>query len=278
MIALWPEFAMQWGRMGLASTPGTLVSSAGEAEAAADLHGLPIAARPLSPAGEYCAILAEHAADVELAFVRAAAQSQDGLVIVQKHLPWPVLMIGAARVDDGWHVREPVLVGLLPKYALTPIEFTCPAGIDPETIPRLRVCVAEALAHMHQVPHAAVCEFAITPLGIVSVFARDVRVVDKPLALTLEASETHGAACLRYFTPSTGRVERITGIDTAQAAPGIAAVVCNAKPGDALRHVTSITAREAGGYLLAHAPTPAAAQQRAREATDLIQIITTAMM
>lgn len=278
MIALWPEFAMQWGRMGLASTPGTLVSSAGEAEAAAELHGLPIAARPLCPAGEYCAILAEHTADVELAFVRAAAQSQDGRVIVQKHLPWPVLMIGAIRVDAGWLVREPVLVGLLPKYALTPIEFTCPAGIEPETVPRLRACVADALAHMHQVPHAAMCEFAITPLGIVSVFARDVRVLDKPLTLALEIAEASGAACLRYFTPSTGQVERIEGIETAQASPGIVAAVCNAQPGDALRHVTSIAAREAGGYLLVHATTPAEAQQRARDATDLIQIVTTAMM
>ena len=269
MTPLWPDFATHWAHMGHAVCAGLNVASVPEAEAAAAQFGLPITARPLFPAGEYCAMLAEHPADVGLAFLRAAAQSQDGRVLVQSHLPGALLVVGAMCGDAGWAVRPAVRVELLPKYALTPIAFSCPA----EEVPGIE----QALAPMLHAPHVAMCEFVLADGEPVLVFARAARTLDAPLALTADLAEQKGAACLRYLTPATGHVERIEGLETARALPGVTAVVCRAAPGIALRHATSIAARDAAGYILAQAPTTGEAEQRAQAAAEHIHIITTAM-
>lgn len=79
---MWPVIAKKLERAGVAVRPSHLATTPAEATAALQVIGVPLVARPLAPAGEYCAFFAEFPADVELAFLRARTQSSEKAVVL----------------------------------------------------------------------------------------------------------------------------------------------------------------------------------------------------
>jgi len=63
------------------------------------------------------------------------------------------------------------------------------------------------------------------------------------------------AAAVCWLTSHSGVVESISGIEAAEAVPGVQKVVVRVRPGDILGHVTDIPSRDRLGYLLATGPT-----------------------
>lgn len=268
---MWPDFAAALARAGVAVQPFACAATAAEAAQSVKELGAPLVARPLAPAGEYCAFLAEHAADAPLAFARAQAESPEKCVVLHHAAPGPLTLLCALRVRGGWEMFPAIDVEFLRRHARVPIAYTCPPEGGAELPADTLSAVFDVLAAQPKTVAGVVIEFT----GEANVlFARAISTLDAPLAAVLHLAQANGAGCVRFLHPRSGVVEGIAGAPAARRRKGVIAVDIDLKRGDTVRHLTSIAARDAIGAVSAYGATPAEARARAAAAEAQVVIRT----
>lgn len=268
---MWPDFAAALARAGVAVQPFACAATVAEATHAGKELGAPMVARPLAPEAEYCAYLAEHTADVPLAFARAQAASPEKRVVLHRAAPGPLTLLCALRVRGGWEMFPAIDVEFLRRHARVPIAYTCPpeggADLPAETLS----AVFDVLAAQPSTLAGVVIEFTA---GATVLFARSITTLDAPLAAVLHLAQAHGAGCVRFLHPKSGVVEGIAGAPAARRRKGVIAVDINLTRGDTIRHLTSIAARDAIGAVSSFGATPTEARNRAAAAEAQVRIRT----
>jgi hypothetical protein len=262
MNTLWTEFLDALVARGHAPPCGVVAATLAEADTAVTAVRVPLCVRPLDLAGEYALAVAEHPADAELAFDRARRLSPTGRALFQPHRPGPVYAVYA---QPGANDRGDLLFADLHyagKLALVPIRY----GFSnlPDTPPwrEMAETALEALRRTPQLPPTpAVFLFGKDPDGLpLHAFhfgthdAVLVHVLDQIWQKTLPLPLT-----LRFLEPPTGRITRVDGLEAARAIPDVIEVALRAEIGHQVRHLTSIAARDAVGYVLAGSAEAAAA-------------------
>lgn len=274
VTSLWPSAAEALGACGIEIPPWRVASSLAEADAAVTALGAPLITRPLTPQGEYCAFIADHPADAELAFLRARMQSADGHALFQPRMPGQVFLASAMRGADSTEDYAPISVSFLQQHVLTPVEFVCPPRLDAATEARIRQATLSVATRLQEGPKVVVCEFSCHAPSLSLLHAYAVDVLAPPLAMLLGLQAAHGAACIHFLHPPAGVVKRVDGVEAALSMPGLVELTVTAKPGAILRHLNSIAARDGGGYVATVGESPAEAQNRARAALGCIQVST----
>jgi biotin carboxylase len=79
-------------------------------------------------------------------------------------------------------------------------------------------------------------------------------------------------SCIRYLTPSPGRVVSVEGLEKAQGLPGVKIVDVEVKPGDTVPEITSSLTRV--GHVIAEGANAAEAIANAEAGRDAIRIVT----
>ena len=264
MNALWTEFSDALAGQGLAPQLGVVAATLAEADAAVTAIGTPLCARPLDPTGEYALAIAEHPADAELAFYRARAQSHTGHALFQSFTAYPLYILsaipGCIGRGDLIHAR----VTCRGQYAHVPMQYDFIPQPDSPKWNMLADAVLRTADKSSPKTRPAVFLVAETPDGPQPLHAFHIGTKEAVLAHVFEkmtAGTLPNTLCLRFLDSPTGVITRITGEQEAARVPGVLRLQLNAHPGQTVRHITSIAARDALGYLLAD--TPATAQTAA---------------
>jgi biotin carboxylase len=85
-------------------------------------------------------------------------------------------------------------------------------------------------------------------------------------------AEAVGGAAVRFLTAPAGIVQEVTGVQTAEQAPGVHVVKVPMKPGDTVHSLASSWDR--AGYVLARGDSPQQAEANARAAADAVHVRT----
>ena len=280
--ALWPALADALSAVmpaggAIRVAPGMTASGVDKADQAATAFGVPLLAMPLDPRGGFAAQRAEYAPDAALAFLRARAQScTGGNVWVQAELAGEVHWAVCARKDRVWHVRQWLGVASTLGHAAVPMELVAPSA--PHAQQYLEPMLAAALDAVAPRNQEVIVQVVTTPEAMVFAFAWGSDAPDPQIARLTEAAARHGAACLRYLEPEAGHVVRIAGAEIARVRPSVIEVCVVAQQGDAIRHITSVAARDAVGWVLGIGSSAARARDAANNAAADIHIETTAYL
>jgi len=260
----------------LGVTPGECVRTLREADAATLRLGLPVRAVPLVPRGGFAAQCASHQADAELAFLRARSQSVDGAVWMQAEQHGDRYWAVCSQADGAWCVRHWIGVASLRGHAAVPVCFIAPQR--PPSHGEIEVDLARVLNMLAPPAVQVIAQVVCQADSAVLDFAWADVEGESHLARLEAALATHIAACLQFLQPEAGHVIAVFGVDQVRAMPGVLEVGIVAKVDDAIRHVTSVAARDAVGWVLCAGATPEDAQARAEHAAAGIEIETTAFL
>jgi len=274
---IWPDLGTHLVPDGsLRAVAGYLAHSLPEADVAALRLGLPVRALPAAPQGAVCAQCAEHLADAELAYLRARAQSDDGTVWMLGDQPGDVYWALCRRAGAAWRVTACAAVDFTAGHAAVPMTLAAPAKFDNDAT--VAEALESALTAFAPDGGEVVAQIVASSQGAWLDFAWATEQPDPLLARFTDVAQEHGGACLQFLAPDAGHVEAVRGVDLARAMPGVAVVEVAAKPGDALRHLTSVAARDACGWVLASGTVAEAAVCLAKKAAATIEIETTAFL
>ncbi len=100
--------------------------------------------------------------------------------------------------------------------------------------------------------------------------ALSIAVADTP---QLEAPAKRGAV-LHWIPTHSGVITEVRGLEEARAIPGIERIVVGVKPGDPMRHIVDCESRDRVGYVLASGEDLPAAERAAKEALNVLEIVT----
>lgn len=257
-------------------SPGEWVRTLPEADTAQLRLGMPLRAVPSLPVGGFAAQCAVYPADTELAFLRARSQSADGTVWMHPARAGETFWAVCAHVEGHWQLRHWVGVSALQGHAAVPVEFVAP--LPPSAHDEIGAVLTQALDALGASAAQVVAEVLCSAEGAELAFAWADAHDDAQIARLIAAADPQGAACLRFLMPEAGHVIAVQGVEQACALPGVVAVEVVAQVDDAIRHITSVAARDAVGWVLCTGTTPADAQARAEVAAAAIVIETTAFL
>jgi len=271
------------------------VSTTAEATTVGTRLGEPLWVRPAVDPGGECAQHVRHAADIGLACIKARKHAVEGVLLVQSVATGDhYLVIGAVGGDQVFPVGIAALTiahGAVPMRQVVAPETggTSREALLERAATALRAlrgargifeveCVVQGgavrLVHLRVLPWAnpAITALAEAASGV------DLRGAALQVACGLIPDLAPGkalAACRAWLDPRPGLVTRVGDCAVVRAMPGVLDAHCHARPGSAIRHINSISARDRGGWVTTNGATADEAATRADAALAALHIVTT---
>lgn len=292
------------GAAGLTNPGWRAVRDAGElSSAAAALGGGDLVLKPAARSGSVGVLLLAPADDLASAWRDCAGAAGTGRMkrppatryLLEQRLLGPEVSVECLVADGDIVFSNVTAKQVLPGRHPVEIGHAVPAGLDADTEKELAAAMqalVRATGYGYGVLHG---EWILTAAGpaLVECAARipgdeicalislayDIAFI--PLYAALMSGDRDAvrraslalperAAAIRFLVPEPGTVEEITGVEDAQAAPGVHQVAIETGPGTGIAALTA--SRDRVGHVIAVGADPAQARRRADDAAAMIGI------
>ena len=254
----------------------------------------PIVVKPRSGSGSRGVTLVDCESAAREAFA-VAARLGDGEAIAERFVDGPEFSVETLS-EDGRHlilgITRKITTGA-PHFVELGHEFPAPIEADEaRTLEAMTVRMLDRLGHRHGPAHT---EARLTPRGVflietqlrpggdqiwemvklvTGISAAQETVANLARSPIPRTPPVANAAAVRFFAYENRSVERVTGLETARALPGIIRVVCKLERGQTLGPVRCSADRQ--GYVLAAGGSLEEARERLNNAMRSVVIETSA--
>lgn len=274
------------------AAPERRVQTLEEALSASETLGLPVLLR----LENRFSMRVDHAGDLPLAWAKAEKVCPKGIKRIQTVVEGMVCRVMGFQLKRDFLPIEILGLRLQEGPFPVPMSMTAPAALSSRVYGEV-LQLARKAGRAAMPPTGPVeMDFVIAASGVVLSELHSCKEIDPMVARLMELSlgmnlntatkdvaagrypnltprRGLGAACV-WIDGTSGVVERVEGLAEIQAITGIVEVALKAQPGDTLGHITSINERDKIGWILAVAPTAAAALEAAGEAGQRLKLVT----
>lgn len=292
MEEVWNDFE----QLGIPVVSGWRVQSLEEAERAAEALRLPV----LLSTGRAFAMRVDHSGDLPLAWAKAEKVCPGRLKRIQAVVAGESCRVLGFQLRRDFFAVEVLGLGLQEGPFPVPMAMVAPVDLSSRVY-------GEALEIARKVCRAAMpptgpveLDFIFGGSGLVLNDLHSCDEIDPMAARLLELSlgidlstaaediaasrypdltprRSLGAACV-WLDGTSGVMERVEGEAEARAVAGVIEVAIKMQPGDTLGHITTIGERDKIGWIIAVAPTAAAALMTVAQAKERLRIVINKML